>query len=53
MEYNAEYFINEIYELEAGGILADLALSPSLFSYFLGFDDTDRECYNVHKIYFS
>lgn len=43
MEYTADYFLNEIYDLEASGMLADLALSPSLFTHFIAFDESDRK----------
>ncbi|VUD63781.1 hypothetical protein TDB9533_03181 [Thalassocella blandensis] len=43
MEYTADYFLNEIYDLESSGMLADLALSPSLFTYFIALDENDRE----------
>lgn len=43
MEYTADYFINEIYDLESSGMLSDLALSPSLFTHFIAFDENDRK----------
>jgi GNAT superfamily N-acetyltransferase len=43
MEYTADYFLNEIYDLEASGMLSDLALSPSLFTFFIAFEEKDRE----------
>lgn len=43
MKYEPDYFIEEIYELESSGMLADLALNISLFTHFIDFDDSDRE----------
>lgn len=43
MEYTADYFLKEIYRLESAGMLSDLALSPSLFTHFIAFDEHDRE----------
>ncbi|BCV37519.1 hypothetical protein TUM17377_28470 [Shewanella chilikensis] len=43
MEYTPDYFLNEIYDLESTGMLSDLALSPSLFTHFIAFEESDRE----------
>ena len=42
MKLEPSYFIEEIYSLEAAGMLADLALTPSLFLDFMSFEETDR-----------
>lgn len=43
MEYNADYFLNEIYDLESSGMFSDLALNPSLFTHFITFEESDRK----------
>ncbi|KAB7660445.1 GNAT family N-acetyltransferase [Plesiomonas shigelloides] len=43
MTYTPEYFINEIYDLEAVGMLSDLALRPNLFLDFLSFEELNRK----------
>lgn len=43
MKYTADYFLNEIFDLESSGMLSDLALSPSLFTYFIAFDEDNRK----------
>lgn len=42
MKYDPSCFIDEIYNLEAGGMLADLAVNPNLILHFMGFEESDR-----------
>lgn len=42
MKYDPSCFIDEIYNLEAGGMLADLAVNPNLIFHFMGFEESDR-----------
>ena len=43
MSLEPSYFIDEIYNLEAEGMLADLSLNPNLFIHFMDFIEADRE----------
>lgn len=43
MEYTVDYFLKEIYDLEASGMFSDLALSPSLYVHFITFEEEDRK----------
>lgn len=42
MKYIVDYFLEEIYSLEALGMLSDLAVSPGLFKYFTTFEKKEQ-----------